>query len=134
MGYEELLDTAYKNISQNCPVCGDRFEIKKPEGHFEGNKTILTNFLQVASCLRREPDHIAKFLFKQLATPGEISGDRLIFIKKIPSEKICERLRLYADSYVLCSNCKKPDTEIIELNGKKFLKCLACGAKKPVHD
>lgn len=134
MEYADLLNKAYKDVKQNCPVCGERFELKKPEGHFEGNKTIITNFSQIASCLRRDPEHIAKFLFKQLATPGDISGDRLILIKKMPSERVCEKIRLYADLYVICPNCKKPDTEMIQLNNQQFLKCMACGNKKLIHD
>jgi len=133
MEYEKLLNEAYSNIGEVCLECS-RFEIKKPEGHFEGNKTIISNFAQICACLRREPDHIARFLAKQLATPNEISGDRLILIKKISSERICERIKQYSEEYVICSQCKKPDTEIIELNGQKFLKCMACGNKKPIHN
>jgi translation initiation factor 2 subunit 2 len=134
MEYENLLKEAYNNLKEICPICGERFEVKKPEGHFEGNKTIITNFFQIASCLRRSPENIARFLFRQLATPGEISGGRLVLIKKVPSDKICEKIKQYAEEYVICANCKKPDTEIIETNGQKYLKCMACGNKKPVHD
>jgi len=133
MDYESLLDSAYKNIKQNCSEC-ERFEIKKSEGYFEGDKTIISNFGQIASCLRRDIHHLAKFLFRELATPGEVSGERLILIKRVPSERVCEKLKLYADKYVICQNCKKPDTEIIELNNQKFLKCMACGTKRAIHD
>lgn len=133
MEYESLLNEAYCHIKEICPECS-RFEIKKPEGHFEGNKTIITNFIQIATCLRREPEHLAKFISKQLATPGEIDGDRFILIKKIPSEKICEKAKQYAEEYVICPSCKKPDTEIIELNNERYLKCLACGNKKLISN
>lgn len=133
MEYESLLNEAYKGITEVCSECG-RFEIKKPEGHFEGNKTVISNFTQIADCLRREPEHLAKFLSKQLATPGDINGDRFILIKKIPSEKICEKIKQYSEEYVLCPICKKPDTEIISIENKKYLKCLACGNKKQMHD
>ena len=133
MDYESLLNEAYSNIKEVTTECS-RFEIKKPEGHFEGNKTIITNFFQIATCLRREPEHLAKFISKQLATPGEMDGERFIFMKKIPSIKICEKINQYSEEFVICPSCKKPDTEIIELNDGRYLKCLACGSKKKISN
>ncbi len=129
MEYEQLLDSAYNEIK--LVECCDRFEIKKVEGHIEGSKTIISNFLQIATCLRRQPEHFCKFLFKELATSGEIAGDRLILIRKVSSKIINEKIEKYANNYVLCSNCKKPDTELVEDNGL-FMRCLACGNKKQV--
>ena len=130
MGYEDLLNTAYESIKP-CEECG-RFAIPKAEGMQEGNKTIISNFQQIANCLRRQPEHLAKFLFKELAAPGDIQGDRLMLIKKVNSQTVNEKIQMYADKYVLCSNCKKPDTELIEENSTSFIRCLACGTKKPV--
>jgi translation initiation factor 2 subunit 2 len=131
--YESLLNEAYSKVTQNCKDC-ERTEIKKPEAHFEGNKTIIDNYSQIVACLRREPAHLAKFLFKELATPGEIAGDRLILIRKMPIIKIVEKIQLYAYKFVICPNCKKPDTEITEENGQKYLRCLACGNKIKIVD
>jgi translation initiation factor 2 subunit 2 len=125
--YENLLEDAYSKVTQT-QEC-DRFEIKKLSAHFEGNKTIIDNYLQIASCLRRDSAHLAKFLFKELATPGEISGDRLILIRKLPVARITEKILLYTNKYVLCPNCKKPDTELVEENGQKYMRCMACGNK-----
>ena len=38
----------------------------------------------------------------------------------------------YLKEYVMCQECNKPDTEIIDRNGVKMLKCTACGALRPV--
>ena len=128
--YEKLLDDVYKKIK---PVeCSERFEILGVEGHHEGGKTIIINFQQIARHLRRHPQHLAKFLFKELATSGEIAGDRLILIRKVSSQRINEKIKEYTGEYVLCDKCKKPDTELIEEAGKKFLRCLACGNKKQI--
>jgi translation initiation factor 2 subunit 2 len=127
--YEDLLTSAYGVIKKTDLDSCERFEIKRVEGHHEGTKTIITNFLQVALCLRREPSHLSKFLFKELATSGEISGDRLILTRKLPSIQINEKIEKYVNKFVLCSFCKKPDTEIIDEGGKSYLKCLACGHK-----
>jgi translation initiation factor 2 subunit 2 len=130
MGYEDLLDEAYKTVKP-CEDC-DRFEVKKVEGHHEGGKTIISNFSQVTVCLRRKPQQLAKFLFRELAAPGEIAGERLILTGKLASQTINDKIDKYVKSYVLCSNCKKPDTEITEEQGKKFIRCLACGNKKAI--
>lgn len=131
MNYEELLNEAYENV-EPCEEC-ERFEIKKVEGHHEGSRTVISNFVQVAACLRREKEHLAKFLFKSLATSGDIDGDRLILDRKMSSKDINDKVEKYVKQFVLCSSCKKPDTELVEEEGKAFIRCLACGAKKPVH-
>lgn len=129
--YEELLNEAYTKIK---PVESrvDRFEIPKAEGHIEGVKTIITNFKQICSYLRRDPEHVLKFVLKELASPGAIKGDRLIITRKISSSMINEKIKLYADTYVICKECKKPDTELKSQDRIHFLNCLACGAKKPI--
>ena len=130
--YENLLTEAYSKIKPT-EFC-DRFEIKKVEGHHEGNKTIVSNFAQVTSCLRREGDHLSRFLFKELAAPGEVSGDRLILTRKLSSAQINEKVEKYVEKFVKCGKCGKPDTEIIKEAEKTFLKCMACGTKKEIQD
>jgi translation initiation factor 2 subunit 2 len=129
--YNKLLEEAYQNIK---PVESkiDRFDIPKVEGHIEGVKTIITNFKQICSYMRRDPEHLLKFLLKELATPGVIRGDRLILTRKISSSLINEKIKLYAETYVICKECKKPDTEILRQDGLSFMHCLACGAKKSI--
>ena len=130
--YDYLLEEAYKKIKP-AEFC-DRFELKKVEGHHEGNKTIVTNFCQIASCLRREAEHLSRFLFKELASPGEISGDRLLLTRKVRSAQINEKIEKYVEKFVQCSKCGKPDTEIIKEKEKTFLKCMACGTKREIND
>ena len=129
--YEQLLDEAYKNIK---PVESkiDRFEIPKVEGHVEGNKTIITNFKQICSYIRRDCDHLLKFLLKELAAPGSMKGDRLVLTRNISSKMINEKIAIYLQQYVICKECKKPDTELTKDGEFHFIHCLACGAKKSV--
>jgi translation initiation factor 2 subunit 2 len=131
--YEKLLEEAYSQVKR-IEGNGDRFEIPKIEGHIEGKKTILTNFLQIASHLRRDPEHFQKFLLKELATSGQREGDRLVLNNKIPSTKINSRIEQYTKEFVLCKECGKPDTELKRENRLTFLHCLACGAKHPVRE
>lgn len=129
--YEKLLDDAYKKVKQT-NASSKRFEIPKIEGHFEGKKTILTNFYQIASHLRRDPWHFQKFMLKELAASGQKEGDRLVLNIKVPSVKINKKIEDYVNEFVLCKECKKPDTEIIKQDRISFVHCLACGAKHPI--
>jgi len=130
--YEKLLNQAYEQVKQ-VDTSGGRFEIPKIEGHFEGKKTILSNFFQITSHLRRTPEHFQKFMLKELAASGQKEGDRLILNIKVPSAKINQKIEQYAKEFVLCRECGKPDTEIIKEDRLNFVHCLACGAKHSVR-
>jgi len=130
--YEKLLEEAYGKIKQTNTSL-DRFKIPKIEGHFEGRKTILTNFYQISSHLRRKPEHFQKFMLKELAASGQKEGDRLVLNIKVPSPKINQKIGEYVNEFVLCRECKKPDTELIRKDRINFVHCLACGAKHSVR-
>lgn len=131
--YEQLLNEAYKKVKK-IESSSSRFEIPKAEGHFEGKKTIITNFSQIASYLRRDITHFQKFMLKELAAAGQKEGDRLVLNIKVPSSKINQKIEQYAREFVLCRECGKPDTELIKEPDSRitFIHCLACGAKHPV--
>jgi len=132
MDYNELLDKAYKKVKQ-VDTSSERFEIPKIQGHFEGKKTVLTNFFQIASHLRRPGEHLQKFLLKELAVSGSKDSERLILNMKVPSTKINHKVESYAKEFVICKECGKPDTEIKKEGRLNFLQCLACGAKQPIR-
>lgn len=130
--YEQLLDEAYSRIKV-VTASSDRFETPKVQGQVQGKNTIITNINDIASYIRRPADHIAKFLQKELATASVLEKDRLIFKTKLNSAKVNEKLAMYVKDFVLCTECKKPDTEVISEKGIKFKHCLACGAKSPIR-
>jgi len=132
MDYEELLNDAYSKIKKP-ETSGERFEIPKVEGHFEGKKTILTNFFHISDYIRRNPEHFQKFLLRELAVSGQKEGDRLVFNMNVPSAKINQKVEQYVKEFVLCKNCGKPDTELVKEDRIAFVKCLACGAKHSVR-
>lgn len=132
MEYEKLLEEAYSKVKK-AESSSARFEVAKIEGHFEGKKTILTNFLQIADYIRRKPEHFQKFLLKELATSGQLEGDRLVVNNKVPSAKINEKIQDYVKEFVTCKECGKPDTELKKEDRLTFINCLACGAKHSVR-
>jgi translation initiation factor 2 subunit 2 len=131
MEYEKLLEKAYSEIKPL--AASERFEVPKVKGHIEGGKTIVTNFGQICATLRRPAEHLAKYLFKELATPGLIEGDRLTLNRKLSSAAINDKIAAYTTEFVICPECKKPDTELKKENRLMFLHCLACGAKHSVR-
>ena len=132
MGYQELLKKAREQLPKSVFV-KERFEIPKIRGHIQGNRTILSNFLQIADILGRKPEHLLKYILKELATPGEIKKSGSVIVgTKVGAGRINEKVRQYANEFVLCGECGKPDTKI-EKEGKfTFLKCHACGARHPI--
>lgn len=130
--YEKLLDKAYNEVKE-IDHGGERFEIPKIEGHFAGKKTILTNFYQIASHIRRSTEHFQKFILKELATSGQKEGERLVLNMRVPSKKINQKIEQYVNEFVLCKECKKPDTELVKEDRLTILRCLACGAKHPIR-
>lgn len=130
--YEQLLEEAYKKIK---PIesKSERFEVPKIEGHIEGTKTILTNLQQIASYIRRDINHFLKYLLRELATSGSLKENRVILQTKISSQKINEKIQEYVNEFVLCKECRKPDTELIKQDRFMFVHCLACGAKHSVR-
>lgn len=131
MEYKDLLENAYKEVKQ-VNKGSERFEIPKVKGLISGKNTIITNIKEIASYIRRPIENIIKFLQKELATPAKLESDRLILSAKFNSNIINEKLVLYIKDFVICHECKKPDTEIISEKGIKFKHCLACGAKYPL--
>lgn len=129
--YEELLD---RTISQLPPEVFEskRFKIPKSYSDIQGNRTFIKNFKDVAERLNRDPQHLLKFLLRELGTAGNLEGQRAILQGKFTHYLINERIEDYVDKYVICHECNRPDTIIVREDRIFQLKCLACGARAPV--
>ncbi len=131
--YEEMLRKAQEELPEMSSG-SERFVIEKVKGHIEGNKTVIINLMQIAKALERDPEHLLKYLLRELATPGKIVRDRIIFGTKVAASKINKKIIKYASEFVYCSECSKPDTKLVKEKEITYLKCSACGAKKPVKN
>lgn len=129
--YENLLKRARKKIPESISKT-KRFEVPKVVGHLHGNKTIIINFIQICNTLRREPKHLLKYLQRELATPAQIEKNRLVLGRKISSSQINQKIERYVDEFVLCPECKKPDTQLTKEERITLIKCMACGAKHTI--
>ncbi|MDK2849410.1 MAG: translation initiation factor 2 subunit 2 [Candidatus Woesearchaeota archaeon] len=133
MNYEDALNRAYDKIPKKLKE-QTRFNIREAVVRIEGNKTMIANFSQICSDLRRDSQHLLKFLQRELATPGEIKGKALFLGTRISASRINQKIKEYVDAFVICPDCKRPDTELVKEKGFMFMKCLACGAKRPVKN
>jgi len=131
MKYEKLLDDALKKLPE-VTLNKERFEMPKAKGHIQGNKTIISNFIQIADYIGRSREHLLKYILKELATPGEIKKEFFIIGSKVSASRINEKISRYVQEFVICSECGKPDTKIVKDGNILFLKCQACGATHPI--
>jgi len=129
--YEQLLKKAEEELPEIIEQA-DRFTIENVRGHLEGNKTVIVNLGAIAKTLNRDPNHLLKYLLREMATPGKFNRGRVIFGSKVSASRINKKIKKYVSEFVYCSECSKPDTELVHEKNMSSLKCLACGAKKPV--
>lgn len=129
--YEQLLDNIYGNLPEKV-TSTERFEMPRFEYFTEGNKTIVKNFKPVADKLRREPPMLIKFLTKELAVPAEQQGERLVLARKLSGDIVNKKLEDFVKKYVICKECKRPDTHIDDRHGFKQLVCESCGARMSI--
>ncbi|MFH0890367.1 MAG: translation initiation factor IF-2 subunit beta, partial [Candidatus Aenigmatarchaeota archaeon] len=79
--YNELLNRGLSRIKNTQP--SGRFEMPEADVEIRGQRTIIRNFAMMADKFRREPQHLLKFLQKELATSGNIENGQAIFLGNI---------------------------------------------------
>lgn len=130
--YEQMLDRLYKLLPKSS-LASSRFEVPGVQGSIQGNRTVLTNLGQIAKKLSRPQEHFENYLIKELATTKQEKDGNVVFIGKFGSAKINEKVEKYVKEFVLCDQCKKPDTVLIKEKGVTFKRCEACGARSTVR-
>ena len=123
--YEELLDRAMAKMPET-ETTDARFVIPEPRTFSEGKTTILDNFGNIADILNRDPDHLMKYLTRELGTAGKIEGTRAVFQGRFTRAQISDNIQAYVDE------CERPDTQLVRVDRVLVLKCSACGAHRPV--
>ncbi|MFH1590361.1 MAG: translation initiation factor IF-2 subunit beta [archaeon] len=131
MDYEDMLKKGRERLPQSVETM-ERFEIPKVRGHLQGNRTVISNFYAIAETLGRDPQHVLKYILKEVATPGELTKSALIMGSKIPASRINEKIEQYTSQFVFCPACKSPDTKLEKHGSIAFIQCLACGARNSI--
>ncbi len=129
--YESLLKRAQELLPQK-NLATERLEVPKVLGHIQGNRTVVSNFHAIAEIIRRPQEHFLKYMLKELATSGEVTKSALILGTKVPASRINDKIQEYLKDFVICPECKRPDTKLEKEDNVTFIKCSACGAKHAV--
>ena len=132
LDYKKLLKKVLDDPSTK-KVVEDRFKLPKAEIFYEGNTTVIKNFDKISDAVNRDPDLILKFLLGGVGTAGELDGSRVVFQGKIPPKHMQDKLKEYVDTYVMCSECNRPDTHLVKQGRTILIRCDACGAFRSVR-
>ncbi len=130
--YLSLLDRAKMQLPETIEK-HERFVVPEPDVFQEGKTTVFRNFGDVVDTLRREPEQILQYLLRELGTPGTLEGRRVVFKTRLTPAQIADKIQNYVDTFVLCSECGRPDTHINKEDRILILECEACGAHRPVN-
>jgi len=130
--YEKMLDRARAALPEKT-LAFERFETPQMESFLQGSKTIVRNFEVILQKIRRPPEMLVKYFSKEMAVPASVQSGKLVLNGKFYTRNLQDKLQSFVDAAVVCKECKRPDTKIIEKDGVKTLVCEACGARAPVR-
>ena len=131
LSYNDLLKRVQGDASADKDA-EERFKIPRADIFYEGNTTIIKNFDKILSVVNRDADHLFKYLLGNVGTSGEIMGGRAILQGKIPPKTLQDKLVDYIETYVMCSECRRPDTHLVKKERMILVRCDACGAFRAV--
>jgi translation initiation factor 2 subunit 2 len=129
--YKTLLERAREKLPP-VQVSHERFQVPDPDVMGDGKNTVIRNFQEITGVLRREPAHLIGYLARELGCPGVLDLPRGVLKSRLTKDNIAQRIREYTEKYVICSECKRPDTHLSKDGRFTLLICEACGAQRPV--
>jgi len=129
--YDDLLKRACEQMPE-VSAKKERLELPRIMIQTVGMRTIIANFKDIAGALDRDPQHVLKFLTREMATAATFNDSRAIFQGKFRSDSFERLLQRYLEGYVTCPVCKRPDTRLVKEKRLSFIVCNACGAKSSV--
>ena len=106
----------------------------KMEGRGNGSKTVIPNISAVGLSLHRDPGEVNKFFGTELGaqTTYNAETDRAVVNGHHTDQVLQQMIHKYIECFVLCPNCRLPETEYKIKSGAVYHKCAACGAKEMV--
>lgn len=103
----------------------------KVEGKGNGIKTVIVNLSNVADQLARPPNYVIKYFGFELGAQTNIDpkDDRWIINGAHEATKLQDYLDGFIKKFVLCQDCKNPETVVSIKEGDIILDCKACGMR-----
>ena len=130
--YRELLKRAHSQLPPEV-LEHKRFEVPRVRSGTIGMRTYIVNFKEIADALNRDPQHLLRYLAREMATAGTVDGVRAIFQGKFRSDALDRLVQRYVEEFETCPVCKGPDTKIVKEKRLSFLVCNACGARSSIR-
>lgn len=103
----------------------------KIEGKGNGIKTVIVNLSNVADQLARPPSYVIKYFGFELGAQTNIDpkDDRWIINGAHEATKLQDHLDGFINKFVLCKECKNPETVVHIKDGDIIMDCKACGQR-----
>jgi len=125
------------NIAGQTPVDDPSYRYKMPrlvpkvEGRGNGIKTVIVNVSDIATALNRDASEITKFFGCELGaqTTMSVADDRYIVSGAHSLGDLEKFMAKYIELFVLCKQCRLPETHYKIKNQVISQKCMACGSK-----
>lgn len=111
---------------------GKRLEVPDATAQKDGAFTRLTNLEDIADTISRTPDHLHRFIQRDLGTNGKLTDGVGRYNGTFSGTDFDAAIDAYVEAYVLCAECGLPDTRLVTEDGTPMLRCDACGAFRPV--
>ncbi|CAM9584602.1 unnamed protein product [Scytosiphon promiscuus] len=128
------------NISGTEPIDDPEYRYKMPrvigkvEGRGNGIKTVIFNVMDLSLALKRDPGEVCKFFGTELGAQTRYNeeDERAIVNGAHTNATLQQLVHKYVELFVLCPNCRLPESKYKIKGGAIFHKCYACGAKEMV--
>jgi translation initiation factor 2 subunit 2 len=98
--YDDLLKKACAQMPE-VSAKHERLELPRIMIQTVGMRTIISNFKEIAQALDRDPQHLLKYLTREMATAATFQDSRAIFQGKFRSDSFERLLQRYLESYVV---------------------------------
>lgn len=131
MDYESSLDRAMDAVP-DIQSEGERLSVPDASAQKDGAFTRLTNLEEIADTISRDPDHLHRFIQRDLGTNGKLAEGVGRYNGTFSGTDFDAAIEAYVEAYVLCAECGLPDTRLVTEDGTPMLRCDACGAFRPV--
>ncbi len=129
--YEMLVKRAFHSLPETVKN-SERFTMPSIKIIYEGKTSVLQNLGDISKTLNRDKEHIFTYMLKEVGTAGNVEKTRGIFKGKVQRNNLEEKLQKYTETFVLCSECLRPDTRMVKDGRTHVLQCDACGAHRPI--
>mmetsp|Transcript_1567 Transcript_1567/g.2298 ORF Transcript_1567/g.2298 Transcript_1567/m.2298 type:complete len:410 (+) Transcript_1567:123-1352(+) len=125
------------NIAGTTPVDDPEYRYKMPavfgkiEGRGNGIKTVIPNIDDVAFSLHRKPAEVNKFFGCELGAQTSYAADtsRAVVNGAHTDATLQSLMHRYIENFVICPNCRLPETEYKIKSDCIYHRCAACGCK-----